>query len=281
MLLELINSLGATFIYSEVILHNKDLDLTDLKGGKEKLLRFTVLFLVVANIVLSENVLRGIEALTSVSAGGVHSLRDSIHGFTVLLAAPFHWASNHAGSSLVILLVLSLVALAIFSAKFPDRAWRRRDVLGALSTAGIMYGAALYFNVNGHIRHTATLKILVIIVSYTAISFLDCKRFCRDLTFPSFMSELSQSMLYVVPMCPCVAVGISTVFFVLVSVIEALHFDPHCLNSAVYYGTMYGPVVVLYFDVKRRCLRGCTALPVRAQRTKAEVAALRLKALSR
>lgn len=45
---------------------------------------------------------------------------------------------------------------------------------------------------------------------------------------------------------PFAAVLISTAFLVLVSVVQFIGLDPHFLNGAIYYGTLYGPFYLAY-----------------------------------
>ena len=56
-------------------------------------------------------------------------------------------------------------------------------------------------------------------------------------------------------MFPFLAVGISTVFFFLVSFLEAAGVGTQWLNGPVYYGTLYGPLTWVYGSTKRNVAR--------------------------
>lgn len=45
---------------------------------------------------------------------------------------------------------------------------------------------------------------------------------------------------------PFAAVLISTAFLLLVSIVQFIGLDPHFLNGAIYYGTLYGPFYLAY-----------------------------------
>jgi hypothetical protein len=62
------------------------------------------------------------------------------------------------------------------------------------------------------------------------------------------------------------AVLASTFFFVIVMLLEFVHAPTDWLNGPVYYGTLYAPLVSVYWTIKRLVAIGGPPLPVTATR---------------
>ena len=97
-------------------------------------------------------------------------------------------------------------------------------------------------------HHTQALKALFILASFCGLSFFDAR---RHLPIPPrvFLIELALATAYVMPVFPLIAVGISTGFLLLVTLVQALRLPDSWLNGPIYYGTFYGPAVFIYLEV--------------------------------
>ena len=67
-----------------------------------------------------------------------------------------------------------------------------------------------------------------------------------------FFRQLTQSFCILLPVYPFLAVIISFGFLFVVSLFEKLNLPLEILNMPIYYGTLYGPLSYLYWDVKKK-----------------------------
>ena len=70
-----------------------------------------------------------------------------------------------------------------------------------------------------------------------------------------FLRELVKSFCRHLPIYPFAAVVISFMCLFVITLFEDLHIDTAILNGPVYYCTLYGPLMMIYWDVKKRYAR--------------------------
>jgi hypothetical protein len=68
-----------------------------------------------------------------------------------------------------------------------------------------------------------------------------------------------------IPVYPFIAVIISFIFLFVITAFEQLHLQTAVLNGPIYYFTLYGPLMLTYWDVKRKfakiTINAATILP--------------------
>jgi len=76
-----------------------------------------------------------------------------------------------------------------------------------------------------------------------------------------FIKQLVQSFIRLLPVYPFLAVVISFNFLFVIILFEKLHLPSDILNAPIYYGTLYGPCMLMYWDVKKTVVRSGNVLP--------------------
>lgn len=76
-----------------------------------------------------------------------------------------------------------------------------------------------------------------------------------------FIKQLIQSFIRLLPVYPFLAVVISFGFLFVITLFEKLHIKSDILNAPIYYGTIYGPLMMMYWDVKKTVVRSGNVLP--------------------
>jgi len=115
-------------------------------------------------------------------------------------------------------------------------------------------------------------RIVVAFSSFLTALYFDCRRkyteSARRLASPAsfstryFVKTTLKSFCKLLPVYPFLAVVISFGFLIVVTVFEKLQLPLDVLNYPIYYGTLYGPLMFLYFDVKKTVTRCGNILPV-------------------
>jgi hypothetical protein len=104
-------------------------------------------------------------------------------------------------------------------------------------------------------------KILLAAILYVATLYADCLRIQRTLTALNYFKRVGIAFLKVAPWYPFLAVVISFGFLFVISIWEALRLPLEWLNMPIYYGTLYGPFSMVYFNVKRKIMEEKEFLP--------------------
>ena len=239
MLLQLMNALGFAFLISELVLNKQDV-------GKQK---HIALVLIVVNVLLSETVL----ALLSFLQHAIH-LSEWFHATT-------HAGSVALGASAILTPVICasiLLILLVFRPKLlaanQTATWKYFGIWSAV--AALVYVLLRFVGANELLHPPEALRVLLAMTGFALLCFFDTRRFNPELTVLEFLQNVAFALRLVGPMFPFLAIGISTAFLFLVSVLERIGIDPHWLNSGIYYGTIYGPFAFVYFEVKKRSLNG-------------------------
>jgi len=114
-------------------------------------------------------------------------------------------------------------------------------------------------------------RIFVALFSFLLALYWDCrhkyKYNSRHQSSPApwsngyFFRQLLQSFCRLLPIYPFLAVVISFGFLFVISAFEKLHLPLQILNMPIYYGTLYGPLMMMYWDVKKTVARSGNVLP--------------------
>jgi hypothetical protein len=100
--------------------------------------------------------------------------------------------------------------------------------------------------------------IVAVILSFISLLYLDIFRLRRDIPLKTFFSILGQSVLYSVAAIPILMILISFTFLILATLLQALGTHPedsYYFNQLIYYGTLYGPCYLIYWNAKHKLLR--------------------------
>jgi hypothetical protein len=105
-------------------------------------------------------------------------------------------------------------------------------------------------------------KILFAAILYIIVLYADCLRHVPNLSLRKFLRNVGMQFLKMLPIYPFLAVLISFGFMFIISAFEHLHLPLEWLNWPIYYGTLYGPFSLVYFQVKKKLIKDAqTFLP--------------------
>lgn len=113
------------------------------------------------------------------------------------------------------------------------------------------------YGLDNYITYSESLKIIVLIILFLILLHVDIRRINPTLPVEAYVSAISEAIGYSLLMIPLAATAISFCFLILVTFLEKIGADPEhsvFMNSVVYYGTMYGPFYVIYWNAKNRLL---------------------------
>lgn len=226
MLLEVANSLAFAFVLSEKVLRK------DASQGTNILTARPLWALLVANILLSPTVANA-TALLSVTVGeGMHALAAAMHAAAGMILLPIviivGALGPHIAYTLEFAAASALLGLGMQARRggTPDR---KLLVAGVIAASGLFYCCVTWWTggvvpaggdsgVVAH--HPEAVRVCVAMLAFSLALFYDIKRFEPEITLPAFLQHVATAALYVVPLIPCIAVAISTLFFLLVSLLE-------------------------------------------------------------
>lgn len=173
----------------------------------------------------------------------------------------------------IILLILLILLFGIFlfiTFQFPNKSSRlllsslssfsqQRFVLPLLSLLSLLFFSGFFFLHSGKNIYVQWLsQFSLIVLSFIAVLYLDIHRFRDDISIRKFFLGLFQAVLYSLGAIPILMILISFFFLILSSLLEALGAHPEnsaIFNQLIYYGTLYGPFYVIYWNAKHRLLR--------------------------
>mmetsp|Transcript_4472 Transcript_4472/g.7871 ORF Transcript_4472/g.7871 Transcript_4472/m.7871 type:complete len:253 (-) Transcript_4472:529-1287(-) len=243
--LELINTLTLTFIATEVLFwkeaRSERADGVWAKVLPSKRLKVAFAALLILNgLVFAE-----------------HVVADAVNVFLHIPWNSFQQLGAKTLTGLLTCLVCGTAAFTVvdkYNLRQGQGVMFARFAFAALAVVWfcIGYGAA---SVAGFQEASELAKIICAILGFTAVFYFDARRYTPHSGFSQLLGVILSSVLYTLPMVPFVAVLISTAFLVIVGVVEnILHLDPSFLNWPVYFGTLYGPFVVVYVQSKKAVL---------------------------
>ena len=104
-------------------------------------------------------------------------------------------------------------------------------------------------------------KVVLAAVCFAAALHRDAgHRRGRTLPAAVFLRALLKAALFVAPCYPILAVAISLVFLVLISLFEAVGLPVRLLNDPLYFGCIYGPFAAVYVEAKKALLAAHASL---------------------
>jgi hypothetical protein len=242
-LLELVNALGFSFLLSEWMLHNKSL----------KLQLYAWAVILACNILLSEFVQSTFHYLIPAPAATFHGV----------VTGSSHFVSDLVGSSMLLTPVVLLICFIIVGKIRPQLLEKCAVTWKAgllLSVCAVLVFIVLKFVIlldndssAFFLHHQHAFRVFLAMSGFLILCYCDVKRLAPDTTLAEFGSSVAFALAYVGPMIPFIAIAISTAFMVALSLLEWVGIDPHILNSAIFYGTIYGPFAFVYWEVKKKC----------------------------
>ena len=108
-------------------------------------------------------------------------------------------------------------------------------------------------------------RIVAAIFTFLGALWFDCRRIVNNTSVKKianenkasaswsntyFLWQLAKSFCKLLPVYPFVAVIISFMFLFIITAFEKLHLQTAILNGPIYYVTLYGPLMLTYWDVK-------------------------------
>lgn len=151
------------------------------------------------------------------------------------------------------------------ASSWTGRLWRARTAaaLGALVLVNVAERTSGAAAALGELLHRLLHgpKIVLVALAYVLALYWDCRRVDRSLRVPPFLRRVAAAFGRILPVYPFLAVLISFGFLVVINVFEFLHLPLEYLNRPIYYGTLYGPFSLVYWNVKRRVLDEASRLP--------------------
>lgn len=126
-------------------------------------------------------------------------------------------------------------------------------------------GVALSSWIKTHVGSFHIPRIVAAIFTFLAALWCDCRRIVNNTSAKKssrgnkasaswsntyFLRQLAKSFCKLLPVYPFVAVIISFVFLFVITAFEKLHLETAILNGPIYYVTLYGPLMLTYWDVK-------------------------------
>ena len=113
------------------------------------------------------------------------------------------------------------------------------------------------YGLDNHLKYLELLKVIILIISFILLLFLDIRRINNTLSVEVYVSAISEAVCYGLLIIPLAAIGISVCFLMVITILEKIGADPEhsaLMNKVVFYGTMYGPFYVIYWNAKSRLL---------------------------
>lgn len=126
-------------------------------------------------------------------------------------------------------------------------------------------GVALSNWIKAHVGSFHIPRIVAAIFTFLVALWCDCRRIVNKTSAKKsssenkasaswsntyFFRQLAKSFCKLLPVYPFVAVIISFMFLFIITAFEKLHLQTAILNGPIYYVTLYGPLMLTYWDVK-------------------------------
>ena len=252
--LELGNTLTVIFVASEIGIRNRPL-LSYIKP---------VLLWVVLNVLSSSIFL---ESLAASTIGAKRALLLVTDILAYVEYPIFVICKRVFGSSVLMAVVAASCTFVIRRVSSYEKSevsvWKNRKDLGYSLLGGSIVFVLMQFHTHDgdtYIRYIFT--VVVVAFFFTFAAYLDVRREMTTLTFTLFLPHAALGLRWILPVFPCLMVGFSLLFFVLVLLVEGVGIDSHILNYPIYYGTLYGPFSLIYWNVKKKLLKSGGGLMV-------------------
>jgi hypothetical protein len=196
----------------------------------------------------------------------IYHLRDLqiflelVSHLSAILFSPFSLV-GYPSSSMVILFILGCCFLSHLSLGY-DPIERRiktpsQRVLWLYLCLVLFVISLQFLGFDDAVPVSFVLHIIMVISSFVSLLYLDIYRFRRDIPLQIFFSLLGQAVLYSVGAIPILMILISFSFLMLSTLLQALGTHPedsYYFNQLIYYGTLYGPCYLIYWNAKYKLL---------------------------
>lgn len=145
------------------------------------------------------------------------------------------------------------------------RLWQRHNVWAAtilivINIVERVSGAASFIHHALH-QFLQLPKVILILTGYVGALYADCQRCSPSLRVREFARRVGVAFCQFLPIYPFLAIFVSFGFLLLINLFEFLRLPVELLNWPIYYGTLYGPFSLIYWNVKRRILDEKMTLP--------------------
>jgi len=127
---------------------------------------------------------------------------------------------------------------------------------------GVSYGISHWVLVLDSYPGSANVlaKIAITMVAYSTALLFDIKRYSPTTDARSLAHLLAQSLFFSLPLLPLCAIVISTAFLLIATLVQSLvGRQPDFLDVPIYYGTIYGPFVIIYVNAKKSALANASS----------------------
>jgi hypothetical protein len=185
-------------------------------------------------------------------------------GVIFSLLIPFAAIGEILGSSVIIYMMVAGLYLTwkfISSSNTISMTWISNNDLFYIFAGTIFCIACRLLGFDDIVSHTESMKISVLVAFFLILLYIDVRRIRSVLPLPLFGRALIDAVLFSVLAIPVAAIAISFVFLLIVSVLGKVGADPEhseLMNLLVFYGTLYGPFYIIYWNAKKNLL----ALPL-------------------
>ena len=245
--IEIINSLAAAYIVTEF--SRRRISKQNIyQLSKTCLIPLTILNLIVSYISIFRFIISTL-----------------LYGISIILS-PFVALAEMVGSSLIIFIIVTslFIAYKYITSYTESSNYNFYQDIFIVSAISIVFIVLRLLGFDHYLKHTEALKILILICFFSLLLYIDIKRLNESITLQSYMIAISQSIIYSIFALPIIAIGISFLFLIIISIFDKLGMDTEhseFLNRLVFYGTMYGPFYIIYWNAKIRLL-SLTTLPI-------------------
>jgi hypothetical protein len=128
-------------------------------------------------------------------------------------------------------------------------------------------GVAISNWIKAHVGVLHIPRIVAAIFTFLTALWWDCRRIVNSSNKTSwsndnFLRQLVKSFCRMIPMYPFAAVVISFIFLFVITLFEDLHINTVILNGPIYYFTLYGPLMLIYWDCKKCIINAEILLPL-------------------
>ena len=158
------------------------------------------------------------------------------------VVSPLEWLGASIGSAgLVALLLVFVVILVLAATSDPSSSGGTVRNAAYVIVFGLgTFGVLVLSGVDAHIHYQEPMKVLTLLIVFGGACLADVRRTAPQMPAREFLQNAVAAIRFVMPVCPCISIAISTALMVIVTILEDIHVDPHFLNSFVYWATMYG-----------------------------------------
>lgn len=240
--LEVINSLVAAFIFTEIFRHCNYLSLTSL--ALQYIFPWIFLNILIRHVSFVNQVVS----------------RWAELGY--ILLRPFTAIGEMLGSSVIIYILVTSLFLTwkyiVFSnSKDSNSKWMNPYDVYYIILGFTLCAIFRLLGFDGVVSHTESMKVPILTAFFIVLLYFDVRRIRLTMPLHVFGRALVDAITFSVVAIPFAAILISCMFLLIVSFLEKIGANPEhseLMNRLVFYGTLYGPFYLIYWNAKKRLL---------------------------